>query len=137
MSTGYKQEKIDIENLFSTAWGSTTAIAYENVPFDATTVSEYAQLEIMNGSAQEISLHSQNQVHRFSGVVQLRFYTALGTGTNRAHDLVDQASAIFRGVKYDNITFRTPYVRKIGQDGNFDRTDLLVNFFRDDLYNPS
>ena len=135
--TGYKQEKIDIEQLFSAAWGATTPIAYENVPFDANAATEFVQLEILNGEAQQASLHSLNQVHRFSGVVQLRFYTAQGVGTNRAQDLIDQASAIFRGIKYSNITFRTPYVRKFGQDGHFERTDLLINFFRDDLYNPS
>lgn len=135
--TGYKQEKISIETLFSTAWGSTTPVAYENVGFDSNAVDEYVSLTILNGEAREASLHSTNQIHRFTGVVQVSILTTANGGTNRARDLADQVSAIFRGKKYDNITFRTPYVRQFGQDGNYERLDVLVNFFRDDFYNPA
>lgn len=131
--TGFAQEQQDIETLFITAWAAETPIAVDNYGFDPAGQDEFVHLQILNGDAQQASLSSQDQLHRYTGLVQVGIYVPKNTGQRRARQLIDRAHDIFLAVRVNNITFYTPYPRPPLDAGNYQRHDLIVGFYRDDM----
>jgi len=77
-------------NYFKTAWGSTTKIAYQNVPFDDTGLTEYVETKL-------IPLHDSNACigsydtkrKRHEGVLAIFIYTKQNSSAFRAYELAD------------------------------------------------
>jgi len=131
--TGFAAEQQDIETAFAAGWASETPIAYENVAFDPTAATEFVQILILDGDAMQMSLSSINQLHRYSGLLQVSIYVKKNTGAGRARALMQKAHDIFCAQKINNLTFWTPYPRPAIDAGDFMRYDLVCNFYRDDL----
>ena len=132
--TGFVQELHDIETAFISGWAAETPVAVENMGFNPDSgPDEFVQLIILDGDARQASLSSINQVHRYSGLVQVSVYVRKNTGATRARALLQKAHDIFCAKQINNITFWTPYPRPGIDAGNYQRYDLLCNFYRDDL----
>lgn len=135
--SGFVQEQQDIETLFAAGWGAETPVAHPNYGFDPAGKSEFVQLVILNGDAQQASLSSKDQLHRYSGLVQVEIYVEKNTGERRARELIQKAHDIFYAKQVNNITFYTPYPRPAQESGNYWRHDLIVSFYRDDVLNQT
>lgn len=119
---GSKALNIAIESRFSTLWGVTTPIKFDNVPFDVQPVS-WVSLSVMDGDSDKASLGAGVQLRRTLGTVQLDIYAIAGSsggGSGYARQLTDSIKAIFRDVQLSDgaggtITFYEGKVKRIGE----------------------
>ena len=104
---------IAIESLFATAWGSTTPVRYDNVPF-VVPLSSWVALEVWDGLSGRASL-GYPALRRTQGVVYASVYTQVALGGKPARDLADAVVNIFRDIQVSGITFEEPDVKRIGE----------------------
>ena len=105
---------IAIENLFTTGWGSTTAVKYDNAPFTVPAVS-WVSIECWDGVSGKKSLGTGPQLRRSTGTAFVNIYTPLNKGSKAARDLADAVQVIFRDKQVSGITFEEADVRRIGE----------------------
>jgi hypothetical protein len=124
----YLQEKNAIENHFTTAWGSTTPIVFENgeAPQDAV---EWVRLSIQNGDAYQASL-GDNPVFRHPGIVFVQIFTPKDDGSGRAIELADIVDGIFRNAVFSGIRFRVPQLNKVPSDSEWYQLNVSTEFYR-------
>ncbi len=104
---------VAIENLFTTGWGVTTPISYDNVAFTPPATA-WVSIEVWDGTATPAALGVAPKLRRFNGTVFVTIYTPLTGGSKPARDLAVTAAAIFRGVQVSGITFKEPEVKRVG-----------------------
>ena len=104
---------IAIENLFATAWGSTTPIRYDSVPFTIPTTS-WVALEVWDGAVNKASL-GKVALRRSYGTVFVTVSAPVNTGSNAARVLADSVIAVFRDKQVSGITFIDSNIRRLGE----------------------
>lgn len=105
---------IAIENMFETAWGSTTPIRMDNVGFTPPNTS-WVSLEVWDGNSRKASMGTGIQLRRAIGTVMVDVFTPLNGGSKPARVLADQVSGVFRDVVVSGITFYEADIRRIGE----------------------
>lgn len=103
-----------IESMFATAWGSTTSIKYDNVPFTIPSAS-WVDIQVWDGMSTKASLGSGVQRRRSTGTVFIGIYTAVDAGSRPARLLADAVVAIFRDKQVSGVTFEEPDVVRLGE----------------------
>jgi hypothetical protein len=131
----YEAERIAIENRFATAWGATTPVAYQNVEFTPPTNprESWVRVSVLNGASFQASL-GNNPLYRHPGVIDISIFTPTGEGGKRAAQLVDQATAVFRGAQFSGILCRAPDVREVGPSDGWFQTSVSIPYQRDELF---
>lgn len=104
---------IAIENLFATAWGATTTVRYDSVPFTIPQTA-WVGLEVWDGNINKASL-GKVALRRSNGTVFVTVNSPINVGSNPARTLADSVVAIFRDKQVSGITFLQPNVRRIGE----------------------
>lgn len=106
---------IIIENIFNTAWGNTTPIKFENVPFNPPSNAAWVEVSVHDGSSSKKTLGPSVQLRRSLGTVFITVYGPLNQGSKPTRQLADQITAIFRDLQTDGITFFEGSVSKLGE----------------------
>lgn len=114
LSMGIATISVAVENLFSTNWGTTTPIRYDNVPFTPPQTA-WVSIETWPGNSSKASLGNSLQLRRSLGTVFISVYTPIGDGSKPARDLADQVAAIFRDKQVSGITFQEPDMGRVGE----------------------
>jgi hypothetical protein len=105
-----------VENLFATAWGATTPVCYDNVPFTTPTSTQaWVKLELWDGSTVKASVGSGAQLRRSFGTVFFTIYAPINAGTLLARTLADSISAIFRDKQVSGATFEDADFSRLGE----------------------
>ncbi len=104
---------------FATDWGSTTAIAYQNInytpPNDG---SPWVRLNVIHITSTQASLGGVgDRRFRRRGVVVVQVFTKDGDATYNNDTYADKARGIFEGKKLSGVTFQNVGVETIGSDG--------------------
>jgi hypothetical protein len=105
---------IAIEDMFETAWASTTPIRVDNVGFTPPTTS-WVSVEVWDGKTDKASLGGGTQLRRSVGTVLVNIFTPLNGGSRPARLLSDQVSGIFRDVVVSGITFYEADIKRVGE----------------------
>jgi len=128
----YSAERIAIETRFANAWGTTTPIAYENVPFTPP-AETYVRLTILTGEERQASM-GDAPLYRHAGVIDVGIFAPIGSAAKSVAILADTIAEIFRGMQFAGITCRAPSVRSLGvQEGRY-QVNVSVPFQRDETF---
>lgn len=91
-----------VESKFSTDWGATTPIRFENIPFTPP-VTSWVAISVKEGDSQKISLGPGLQCRRTLGIIFVEIFTALDIGSATARGYADTIKGIFRDYRSGGI----------------------------------
>lgn len=81
-----------IEQAVETAWGTTTTVAWPNVPFTPDPAASWLKVDFIWGNG---ALSTKDRLNRTTGVLQLAIFTPKGAGDGVGLSLAETARAIF------------------------------------------
>ena len=87
-------------------------------------------IQIVDSDIREIG---NAQRHRHTGVIFAQLFDDLGRGDDTLTRIIDTLIPSFRSLEKDNITYRTPSIRRIGQSGKWYQINVLIPFHFDDV----
>lgn len=123
-----------INNTFTTAWGNTTPIAWQNVAFDMKANPEFVRFNVLFGEERQVSFGSSNLPYRQYGRVSIQVFTPPNRGAKRALELADLLSAIWRTKHLNGHIFAAPNTVIIGNVDGVYQLNVSVEFFVDYFY---
>ncbi|MCP4149811.1 MAG: hypothetical protein GY757_18850 [bacterium] len=133
---GYADERAAIEARFSTGWGVTTPIAWDNVDYIPTPATTFVSIHILAGKELAVSVGASIRT-RNSGLININIFVPKNTGTNAALALADTAAAIFRHQSFSpSISCRGAEVKRIGQVNEWFQYNASISFQRDECITP-
>lgn len=127
------EERTAIETRFSTEWGATSEVAYENVAFKIPCDEPWVRLNIYGGAGEYRALGC---LKRYTGVIIVQIFIPSGSGTNKAREFADKVVGIFDSVSFggsgaDNIKCDVVSIDTMGTDKPFYRMNVSIPFQRD------
>lgn len=128
---GYEAIRLQIQTRFETEW-TTTPIAWEGVPFDPPDNLPWVRLTIRPGSRSQVSIGSSTKLWRVVGAIIIQFFTPLDYGSKAKEELIDTGSNVFRGKSFDDVNIYGEDRIDVGQDGEYNQTNLSFNFKYDE-----
>ena len=105
-----------VESRFATAWGATTAVAYDNVNFTPTAGASWVAIKLREGPSKKITLGSGAQVRRTLGTIFVEIFTPVGTGSSACRGYVDSVKAIFRDYRASGLHCHESSSNVIGEE---------------------
>jgi hypothetical protein len=112
-----------IQDRFTSLWGATTPYQFPNENYDppapdpsAPTTSAWARLAINDGAGEQPYLATPKEFQM--GVVTISVFVPTGINIGYATQLAVQAKAIFNRVKVGALTFRTSWVKQVGESAD-------------------
>lgn len=130
---GLRSERAAIEGRFSTQWGSTTPIAWDNVHYTPVPETSFVKFAVLPGTAWVASLGTSPS-YRHTGIISINIHTPIDAGTTTAKTLADTASAVFRGWQSGGLVCRSPYITFNGEEDGWYKINVTVGFFRDETF---
>ena len=120
---------------FDTNWAGTTEIAWPNVQFSSSGVTEYVRVDINDGVDTQITVGNAANDWRKFGVLIIQVFTELESGAKRSAELVDIVTNLYRGLQLSpSITFGEQDVVTVGQNDGFYQVNVEVEFHRDEQH---
>lgn len=134
---GWESDRSTIQNIVGTGW-ATTPVAYDDVPFDSTTVTDdWIKVSIVDGAGTQISLGS-DPCYRHVGIVFLNIFvlprSSGDTAEKVARTYADSLATLFRGVTTSGVLFRTPSLQRIGERDGYYQMLVTVPYQRDEIF---
>lgn len=133
----HSDTRIAIEKTMQDNWAEAgVPVFYDNVKIE-TPNGPFLRHKIMDTSAVRSEINGgTTHFNRYTGVVQIDVVVPENTGTHRARQLADIASAIYRGksISYGDsgqITFRIPSTQSAGVMSGYYRLVVRCPFDRD------
>lgn len=122
-----------INAAFATAWGATTDIAWDNVPFNMETADEFVRVSLQHVSGDAIEL--TGKLFRRTAVLFVQIFTAANAGKTRALQLGELALAIFeaRPGPVTGVRFRRVGLQDVGLDGSFYQVNVSAGVEYDQI----
>lgn len=124
----FAQERQSIENRFKDNW-TATDVAYDNVPFNPPTDSEWVRLNILNGDS---ACRAINKRVRHTGIISVQIFAPVGTGTQTSREYADTVYSIFNNLRFDDIVTDVPSIVTIADDKVWLQTNITVPYYRDE-----
>ena len=139
MSLTFAQARDEILTLFKTAWDAgapTVPLRYwdskDSIPGASNSSWAVIQLQWTNGEQRGFGLGTRRYTRE--GIATVRIFTPFGDGLAEADSLTKIAADAFEGVDTPNgVWFRRVRVNHIGQTGEWFQTNLLADFFYDEV----
>lgn len=124
----FAAERQSIEERLFDNW-LTTPIAYDNVDFDPPNASEWVRLSILNGSSTFTTM-ADNKRH--TGVIIVQLFGPKNNGTATLRGYADAISAIFSGVKFDDVDCDVASLSTVRTDKNWLQMNVSIPYFRNE-----
>lgn len=128
---GYAAQRIAIESRFSTQWGVTTPIAWDNSQYKPDSGTPFVALSILNTSEQPVSIGSTVKT-RNGGFININIFVPENTGTAVIEGLCDSAAAVFRYKAFSGVSCRGAEIRLIGRNKEWWQYNVSIEFQRDE-----
>ena len=129
----FASERQAIESRFSTQWGTTTPIKYDNIKYVPTAGTSFVALEIHKGASIQASLGT-SPLFRGIGIISVNIYTPTGSGTNTGRAYADTAAGIFRNVVFSGIVCKSASVTRLGEQEGWFIYNVSIPFYHDETY---
>jgi hypothetical protein len=123
----FADERKSIENRFKTEWTS-TPIAFDNVPFNPPSNSDWVRLNIQNGDSGYRSLESSI---RHTGIINVQIFTPVNKATKTSRQYADIVSDIFSDQRFDDIVTNISSINIIDDDDAWLQTNITTPYYRD------
>jgi hypothetical protein len=126
----------NIRKAFATAWGTTTKVAYDDVPDDTippSPAATWVRLNISHVDGYQASAGSPNSYRfRREGLINAQIFQPQGKDSIDARKKADLIIPIFQGRQISGITFFDVQAREIGNDGaGWYQINVLSKFYYD------
>jgi hypothetical protein len=129
MAVDFEDAQKAIETKFSTAWGTTTEVAYDNVDYvPPANVLQWVRLNVLNGATIVAGLAGSANLYRTAGVVVIQIFIKEGEGVRQGLLLADTAAAIFRGTQVDGVLYRAPSIVRVGPSDGWYQVNVNIPF---------
>jgi len=129
----FETEAQYIEDRFGTEWGSTTDIKWDNVDYVPTASNSYVEIEIHNSSSNVAGFGGDDMMYRMRGIISIKIFAALNSGTRAAKVLADTAAEIFRGEHFNGINCGAPMINRLGKVEDWFIYTVTVPFYRNEI----
>jgi uncharacterized protein DUF4128 len=116
---------------FSTQWGSTTPVAFDNEKFEPPVGTSWVRVSVRHQTAGQETLQvAGNRQFLRGGEAVVQVFAAQDRGTRAADLLAQQARAIFEGVALNSngIRFTDVLVREIGESEGWYQVNVEATF---------
>ena len=125
----------ELRTRFDTVWANRTPVAWPNVTFTPPSPqASWCRFSITNGEAQQTTIGSTTNNHRFTGVIYIQVFTATNAGDSVALQRADEAAAIFRNWCGTNIRCREATIKTIGANADgWYQINVSIPYRRDEL----
>lgn len=105
--------------------------AFENVPFDKTGVSAFAEISIRPTTSHLTCLGTTSPMYRTHGIIRVNVYGAKGIGPKAVTEHADGVASIFRDAEFSGIVCRTPTIHTVGDVDGWWAVSVIVEFYAD------
>ena len=130
----FESERIAIESRFKQNWDYfNIPIKFENIDYKPSPGTSFVELYVVDGDTTIVGLSTTN-LHRTVGIISIRVNTPIGTGTRRAKELCDLATAVFREASFSGIICRAANVTRIGEINGWYVHVCTIPFYRDESF---
>ena len=126
----YETAVKNIRAHFATQWGSTTPVAYDDVPFTIPNGQTWVRLNIAHVDGYQASIGSPNS-NRFrrDGLITAQVFQPQGQGSIDARKKADMIVADFLNAETSGIIYYDVQAREIGSDGaGWYQINVLIKF---------
>ncbi len=119
------------------AFDPTMKIAIPNLPFDQPEGQVFGKMYLLGGRSVNAGKSGEQVLVRYTGILQVSFFSPNEKGTKRACEAVDEIIRVFEnyrgrdaaGVDY---TFKTAETRQPEMKGNWHTEIVRIPYFRDE-----
>lgn len=123
----FENERKSIESRFENAW-TFTPIAFDNVPFNPPSNSDWVRLTISNGDSDYRSLQS---TIRHTGVIIVQIFTPINQATKSGRQYADMVADIFSDQNFDDIKTDVSSINISDDDDTWLQTNVSTPYYRD------
>lgn len=129
-----QQATDEVSAKFLAHWGAETAIAWDNLDFDPSTVDEYVRFSVQHadGDRADIAGDDADALYRRSGFVFIQVFTPKGGGTDRSNELGEKGLSFLERYR-GQLWMRSQALRPVGNDGRWFQVNLSAEFLYDSL----
>lgn len=132
MATDFDNAQELIEQKFTTAWGATTPVGYDNVEYEpAPNVLQWVRLNVLDEAAFQTGMNGTDNLYRHPGTIIIQVFVREGKGVREAKQLADTVAAIFRGANENGILYRAPSIERIGPNNGWFQVNVNIPFHWD------
>ena len=124
----FVQERADIEARLSSGW-STTAIAWDNVPYVPTPGTAWIRCSILPGSVEALEF-GRDTLKEHSGIIDIGVFVPRDTGSNTARSYADTISTLFDMVAFGTIDCEEAEVQNMGIDEAWFHLSITIPYKR-------
>lgn len=102
-----------------------------NKPADG---SMWCRVSVKEGDSFQVDIGgSSGSRDRTAGVVFVQIFIALGQGDKQAVEMADLIKAVFRRITISGVKFRTPSVKRVGNNNQEWQVNVICPFIADDI----
>jgi len=123
-----EQERIDIESRLNTGW-TTTAIAYDNVPYIPTPGTPWIRCTILPGSVDALEF-GRDALKEHSGIIDIGIFTPRNTGSATGRGYADTLSALFDMAEFGTIDCEEAELQNLGIDEDWYHLSVSIPYKR-------
>jgi hypothetical protein len=131
----YENATKAIRSFFAAKWGSTTKVAYDDVPFDIPDNETWVRFNIkhVDGYQASIGAPSHNRQRR-EGFIIAQVFQPQGKGSLDARKKADLIVGHFFNAQTSGIIFHDVHAKEIGNDGaGWYQINVLIKFRYDHI----
>lgn len=123
-----------IESRFATNWASRTPVRYDNVEYNPTPGTTWADLQIQDTNVFIAGITGTNNMHRSLGLISINIHSPIGEGTRTARGHADTAAAIFRDQIFSSVVCKSASITRVGPVGEWFVHNVTIPFHHDDFF---
>jgi len=124
----YEVERSDIEGRLNTGW-TTTAIAWDNVPYIPTPGTSWIRCTILPGDSEALEF-GRDALCDYSGIIDIGIFVPQATGSATARGYADTLKALFHLVEFGSIDCKEASVQNLGIDDGWYHLAVTIPFSR-------
>ena len=107
---------------------------YDNQNLDNPDNENWCRMTIIPGETQQVSIGSPStNRERTVGVMIAQLFAPLGKGDGEILDIADTIRAAFKRVTDSGVTFKTPYLVRVGQKQDGWQINVVCPFYADTI----
>ena len=135
---GYETEQTTLESRFIQAWAlihSSIPVIYENSPISVPSSGSFLKFEIHGVDADITGIGGSSTQHTSTNFISIIVSVEKGTGSKTAKGLADDAAAVFRGAEISGYLFKSPWIKRLGNQLGWFRYAVTIPFERSEIFN--
>ncbi len=127
----YAVERADIESRLKAGW-TTTAIAWDNIPYVPTPGTSWIRCTILPGDSEALEFGTDT-LKQYSGMIDIGIFTPRDIGSATARGYADTLLNLFDMETFGSIECDEVFIRNLGIDGYWYHMSVTIPFKRREI----